>query len=194
MTRVRMTGILAIAAAAFAGPAFGQMQKAPAPPSNASPAMTSTPLASFAREAAAGGLAEVELGNLAVQKATDPAVKAFGQQMIDDHSKANADLQALAAQAGVTLPAQVDPKAKKTMAKLSALSGAAFDKAYMDDMVKDHKEDIALFEKASRASGDSPFKTFAAEKLPTLREHLQMAERAQAGLGKSGGSSSGSNR
>ena len=72
----------------------------------------------------------------------------------------------------------------RSTTRLAALSGAAFDRAYIDDMVKDHKADIALFEKASRASGDSPLKKFAADKLPTLREHLKMAEEAQASLGK----------
>jgi putative membrane protein len=139
-------------------------------------------LTSFAREAAAGGMSEVELGRLAVSKATNPAVKAFGQRMIDDHSKANADLQSIAAQAHVTLPSAVDAKQKKTYDRLSALSGAAFDRAYIDDMVKDHKEDIAAFEKAAAVAGDSPIKQFAADKLPTLRDHLRMAQEAQAGL------------
>jgi len=155
------------------------------------PAVAPPALASFAREAAAGGMAEVELGRLAVQKASNPAVKEFGQHMVDDHAKANAELQSIAAQAGVELPSAMDAKQKKIYDKLSSLSGSAFDRAYMDDMVKDHKEDIAAFEKASRAPGDSPFKAFATDKLPTLRQHLQMAQVTQTSLGKPAGSPSG---
>jgi len=178
MNRFRSLVLLGVCVAA---PAFAQMQKGAPPPAAAT---TTTALSHFAREAANGGMSEVELGRLAVERGTNPAVKAFGQQMVDDHSKANVELQQLASQAGIALPGQVDAKEKQTYTKLAALSGAAFDKAYIDDMVKDHKADIAAFEKASRASGDSPIKKFAADKLPTLREHLKMAEEAQASLGK----------
>jgi putative membrane protein len=172
--------------ACLAAPAVAQMGN-PASPH----AMASTSLTAFAKEAAIGGMSEVELGRLAVEKGTDPAVKQFGQHMVDDHSKANAELKTIAAQAGVQLPAEVDAKQKKIFAKLSSLSGAAFDHAYIDDMVKDHQEDIALFEKAAASAGDSPIKQFAADKLPTLREHLKMAQQAQAALGKKSPASGG---
>ena len=178
MTSSRM---LALFAALAAAPVFAQMQKDSPPPAAGT---ASTAISHFAREAANGGMSEVELGRLAVERAANPAVKAFGQRMVDDHSKANVELQAIASQAGIALPGQVDAKEKQTYTRLAALSGAAFDRAYIDDMVKDHKADIALFEKASRASGDSPIKKFAADKLPTLREHLKMAEQARASLGK----------
>jgi putative membrane protein len=132
-------------------------------------------LKSFAMKAADGGMAEVELGRLASQKASNDRVKQFGQKMVDDHSKANNDLKQAATQEGIELPADISAKHKSTMQKLSGLSGAAFDKAYMDAMVKDHVEDVKEFEKASKAPGDSPVKKFAASTLPTLKEHLQMA-------------------
>jgi putative membrane protein len=132
-------------------------------------------LKSFAMKAADGGMAEVELGRLAVQKASNDRVKQFGQKMVDDHSKANNDLKAAAGQEGIELPADTSAKHKATMQKLSKLSGAEFDKAYMADMVKDHVEDVKEFEKASKAPGDSPVKTFATNTLPTLKDHLQMA-------------------
>jgi putative membrane protein len=192
MTRSRLFCLLF--AASLAGPALARAAWGPASAPAASAKSQSAPLASFAREAATGGMSEVELGRLAVERGTDPAVKAFGQQMVDDHSKANVELQTIAAQAGVTLPGQIDPKEKATYAKLSALSGAAFDRAYIDDMIKDHKADVAAFEKASRAPGDSPFKKFAADKLPTLREHLKMAESARASLEKGATSGSGAGK
>ena len=165
--------------ALLAAPAFAQMG---GPPAGGSMPVQRPTLNAFAHDAAIGGMAEVELGRLAAEKGTDPAVKAFGQQMVDDHTKINADLKAIAAHAGVSLPDSVGSKQKKVFDKLSALSGAAFDRAYIDDMVEDHKDDISAFEKASRFSGDSPFKMFATSQLPTLREHLKMAEAAQATL------------
>ena len=189
MTKSRMLCFLAVAC--VAGPALARTARGAASPPAVSAKSQSAPLASFAREAADGGMSEVELGRLAVERGTNPAVKAFGQRMVDDHSKANVELQTIAAQAGVSLPGQVDAKEKSAYAKLSALSGTAFDRAYIDDMVKDHRADIAAFEKASRASGDSPFKKFAADELPTLREHLKMAETARASLEKGATSGSG---
>lgn len=132
-------------------------------------------LKSFAMKAADGGMAEVELGRLATQKASNDKVKQFGQKMVDDHSKANDELKKAASQEGLNLPADTSEKHKKLVQKLSGLSGAAFDKAYMNQMVKDHVEDVKEFEKASKAPGDSPVKNFAASTLPTLKDHLQMA-------------------
>ena len=132
-------------------------------------------LKSFAMKAADGGMAEVEMGKLAAQKASSDRVKQFGQKMVDDHTKANNDLKQAASQAGIELPADSSEKHKKMEQKLSGLSGAAFDKAYMDMMVKDHVEDVKEFEKASKAPGNSPIKMFASSTLPTLKDHLQMA-------------------
>ena len=137
----------------------------------------------FARDAAIGGIAEVELGRLAVQKAASPKVRQFGQKMIDDHSKANADLQTAAQTQGIALPTEIDSRHKAKMGELSKLSGFEFDKAYMKDMVKDHEKDVAEFEKAAKMSGDTPVRGFAEKALPTLREHLRMAREVSQSLG-----------
>ena len=134
---------------------------------------------SFAHEAAIGGMAEVELGKLASDKATSADVKQFGQRMVDDHSKANDDLKEWAQKANVTLPTQLDAKHKATRDRLAKLSGAAFDRAYMHDMVQDHEKDVAAFRKASRSAHDADLKAFAAKTLPTLEEHLQQAKKVQ---------------
>src|SRR5579875_627875 len=97
---------------------------------------------SFAMKAAQGGMAEVQLGQLAAQKATNPDVKAFGQQMVDDHTKANDDLKSVAQGENITLPASLDAKDQAEYTKLQGLSGAAFDRAYVKDMVKDHEHDV----------------------------------------------------
>jgi len=145
----------------------------------------------FVHEAAAGGMAEVALGKLAADKATSPDVKQFGQRMADDHGKANDELKALAAQKGITLPADVDPAAKATEARLSKLSGAAFDKAYMQDMVKDHDKDVAAFKHASTAAADADLKSWAAKTLPTLQDHQQQAKSINATVGTASAKKSG---
>ena len=129
----------------------------------------------FVMEAAMGGMAEVELGRLATQKGTSDGVKAFGQRMVDDHSAANADLTTLASGKGMTLPTALDAKHRATMARLSKLSGAAFDRAYSRDMLADHVKDVAAFKRQSKVAHDADLKAFAAAKLPTLEEHLRMA-------------------
>jgi putative membrane protein len=128
------------------------------------------------KKAAQGGMAEVELGQLAVQKASSDQVKQFGQRMVDDHSKANDQLKQLAQQEHVKLPTQPSAKDKATKAKLENLSGKEFDEAYMSDMLKDHKKDVAEFERESKNAKDPAVKDFAEQTLPTLREHLKQAQ------------------
>ena len=141
----------------------------------------------FVMKAAQGGLAEVELGNLAKQKASSDDVKQFGQRMADDHSKANDELKQVAASKGITLPTDPGPKHKAEMDRLSQLSGAEFDRAYMRHMVKDHKKDVSEFRKESEKGKDPDVKAFASKTLPTLEEHLKMAQDTAS---KVGGSSS----
>lgn len=131
----------------------------------------------FMDKAAQGGMAEVELGQLAQQNGQSADVKAFGKRMVDDHSKANDQLKQLAAQKGVSLPTSLDSKDQATKDKLSKLQGAAFDKAYMKDMVADHKQDVAEFKHESMAAHDPDLKNWAGQTLPTLQSHLQEAEK-----------------
>lgn len=134
----------------------------------------------FVSEAAKGGMMEVDLGRIAAQKATDPSVRTFAQRMVDDHSKANDELKQLVAQKGAVLPESSTRKEEKMTEHFNRLSGADFDKAYMKAMVKDHKTDVKEFQKASEKSDDVDLKNWAAKTLPTLQEHLQMAESAEA--------------
>jgi putative membrane protein len=125
----------------------------------------------FVMKAAKGGMMEVELGQLAAERAQDPAVKAFGQRMVTDHTKANQELMALAASKGITLKDDGD-KADHKSKKLSDKSGADFDKAYVKMMVDDHEEDVKLFEKEAEDGKDADLRAFASKTLPTLRDHL----------------------
>lgn len=145
---------------------------------------------SFITEAAQGGLAEVELGNLALEKSSNADVKDFAQRMVTDHSKANDQLKELAAQKGIDLPREPSAKQKATKERLSKLSGDQFDKAYMSDMVKDHKTDVAAFHKESNSGRDADVKNFAAKTLPTLEDHLKQAESVAPKLQSANNSSS----
>ena len=148
----------------------------------------------FVMDAAMGGLMEVELGRIAAQKGMSDAVKQFGQRMVDDHSKANEELMSLASSKGMTLPTALDEKHQKDVTKLSAMSGAEFDRAYSRMMLSDHNKDVKEFEKQSTKGGDADLKAFAGKTLPTLQEHLQMAKAlpGNQGAGNSNSNSGGS--
>src|SRR5262249_51363821 len=130
----------------------------------------------FVMDAAKGGMAEVELGRLATQKASRDEVKKFGQRMVDDHGKANDELKSLAQTKNITLPANVGKKDKALEGRLSKLSGSAFDKAYMQAMVADHRKDVNEFRRESQTGQDTDVKSWAAKTLPTLEDHLKMAQ------------------
>jgi putative membrane protein len=129
----------------------------------------------FLTHAAQGGEAEVELGQLAQQKAADAQVKSFGQRMETDHSKANSELRALIAQKALTVPGGLPPDATALKNRLDKLQGATFDQAYMKAMVDDHVKDVRAFEMAAKST-DTDIKGFAEKTLPTLREHLKLAQ------------------
>lgn len=138
---------------------------------------------SFVMKAASGGMAEVMLGQLAQKNGSAPAVKEFGKKMETDHSKANDELKTIASKNSITLPSAPGPAEQATYNRLSKLSGAAFDKAYADDMVKDHQEDIAEFKKEASSGQNPDIKAFASKTLPTLEEHLKMAREMQKTAG-----------
>ena len=130
----------------------------------------------FVEKAAMGGMAEVQLGQLAQQKASNDQVKQFGARMVQDHGKANDELKKVASDKGIELPASLDKKHEKELQRLQKLSGAEFDRAYMKHMVGDHKKDVSEFEKESKSGKDAAIKGFAAKTLPTLQEHLKLAK------------------
>ena len=147
----------------------------------------------FIMDAAMGGLEEVELGRVAAQQGMSAEVKQFGQRMVDDHSQANSELMTLASSKGITLPTELDQKHRAEVTKLSAMSGAEFDREYTKMMVSDHRKDVSEFEKQSTRGTDPDLKAFASKTLPTLQEHLRMAE-ALPDAKRSGGGSMNSNR
>jgi putative membrane protein len=130
----------------------------------------------FAKAAAAGGMAEVKLGQLAADKGSSDFVKQFGQKMVDDHSKANDKLKEVAQKDNITLPTDIMPKDQALYDRLSKLSGAAFDSAYIKAMTADHKKDVADFQKEASGGQNADVKSFASDTLPTIKMHLQMVE------------------
>jgi len=156
---------------AFGGSVLGQ-STGTSPPSAAA---VSAADKKFIMNAARGGMAEVKLGQLAVKSASSDAVKQFGQRMVDDHSKANDELKQLAGQKGVTLPTSIGKQNQSAYSHLAKLSGASFDHAYMQHMVKDHEMDVREFEKEASSGKDPDVKAWAEKTVPTLRAHLEMA-------------------
>jgi putative membrane protein len=135
--------------------------------------------AEFMVKAASGGMMEVELGRMAQQKASSPQVKEFAGMMVNDHSKANEELKALATKKNIVLPSTPGDEAQGHISELTKYSGSEFDKEYMNLMTKDHQEDISLFEKAAEKSKDQEVVAFAAKTLPVLRKHHQMARQLE---------------
>jgi len=137
----------------------------------------------FANNAAQGGLAEVEMGRLATQRAGDASVREFGARMVADHSAANAELKSVATRKGIQLPGEVGSNQKSEIEKLAKMSGPEFDKEYMSAMVKDHEEDVKEFETQAKDGNEADIKAFAAKTLPTLQDNLRMAQTAAPKVG-----------
>ena len=142
--------------------------------------------ATFAMKAAQGGLAEVKMGKLAADKGNSADVKAFGQQMVDDHSKANDDLKSVAEKENMTLPADVNAHQRAMYNRLEKLSGEAFDRAYIRDMVMDHEEDVKEFQKEANNGKEDQIKAFASRTLPVIQGHLDKIKSIQSNMPKAG--------
>jgi putative membrane protein len=136
-------------------------------------------------EIADGGMYEVQLATMALTKATSARVKEFAQMMVDDHTKANNELKAMASRKNIILPDVMSEKTQKKYYDLEQKEkGNEFDKKFIDQMVKDHKEDIDSFEDLAEETKDSELQTWASGKLPALKHHLEEAQRIQEELKK----------
>jgi putative membrane protein len=145
----------------------------------------------FMMDVARGSLAEVELGKLASEKASDPKVKEFGQRMQQDHTKASDELKALAQGKNITLPADLDAKHKATHDRLAKMSGQAFDRAYAREMVTGHQRMLTMFRRESQTGKDPEVKAWAAKMVPSVQEHLTMAQGLNRGAVGTSGRKSG---
>jgi putative membrane protein len=131
---------------------------------------------SFLERAAVGGKAEVELGQLAQEKAQNDQVKQFAQRMVTDHSQANSELVSMGDKMALTLPTELDKEHQDLKNKLSKLNGAKFDKEYMQAMVDDHQKDLEDFKKESNNAINSDVKDFAAKTATVIQQHLELAK------------------
>jgi len=166
-------------------------QPTPSQPPNTAPnQLNNSNLSALDRQfmfrAAQSGMAEVQLGQLAVQRAASNEVRQFGQQMIQDHTQANAQLMQLFRQKGIPAPQDIGQQHQAIQAQLSNLSGASFDQAYMNYMVQEHGQDVSLFEQEAQQGQDTQVRTWARQTLPTLQAHLQQARTIMNNLQPSG--------
>ena len=137
----------------------------------------------FAMKAAQGGIAEVKTSRLAVQKTHNKQVLMVARRMIKEHSAANEELKTVAQDKGMALPSDTDPKHKAALAKLSRLSGRAFDKAYMAGQEKDHAATVKLFENEIATGQDKDVTAFASKNLPTIEDHTRMIFQVGSNIG-----------
>ena len=176
-------------AAIAVGPVSAQQQGNPAgmmpgTPQSGIPApnLSNVPDRNFARAATAGGLSEVEIGRVAEHEGESPAVREFGQRMVNDHSQANTELAKLAAVANIPLPNSPDSEHRRMGEELSTVHGAAFDRSYIAGQIIDHQQTAQLFEYEANTGQDEQLKDFASRLLPDLMQHLAMAQDINARL------------
>src|SRR5262245_23090981 len=167
---------LAMAAPASAQTAAGQPASAPTPAAKMNPEQR------FMTDVANVGMAEVELGKLATEKASNEQVKKFGQRMVDDHTKAGDELKSIAQTKNITWPTELDAKHKAVHDRLMKLSGESFDRAYMQEMVSGHQKAVSTLKTESTKGKDPEIKAWAAKTLPTIEDHLKEARDVSRGV------------
>jgi len=145
-----------------------------------SPSSLSSRDKTFVMQAGQLGMLEVDLGRLAVQRGSSAGVKQYGQEMVEEHTRANQELMQLAMQKKVELPTAMSSQNKALMERLSGLSGKSFDTAYKQAMIDSHNQAIALFKAQSQQGQDPELKAWATEKLPNLQAHLKMVNQMLA--------------
>lgn len=182
---VRALGLMAALALATAGCAMNGGEGAAATGARAASAQDRQ----FVSQAVPAGMAEVELGKLAAERASNPAVRDFGEQMVEHHTQANQQLVDLAQQYQIDVPKRLDPQHQQIRARLSQLSGPAFDEEYMKTQVKDHEQALSLYQQQAKRGEADELQSLAQETTPLLQEHLTQARALQATVG--GGAAGG---
>jgi putative membrane protein len=183
MMRAFLAGLVVLGLAA---PVLTEQQATTTDKADKSMAGGKLPDENFVIKAAHAGMAEVELGKLAVDKAGSEEVKKFGQRMVDDHGRTNDELKILAQNKHIALPTAFDPHGKAIHDRLTKLSGAAFDRAYMQAMIVDHQKAVNEFRVEARSGKDADVKGWAAKTLPTLEDHVKLAQKTNSAVGTSG--------
>ncbi len=130
----------------------------------------------FVTEAASGGMAQVQLAQIARDRAADPGVKKFADKLVKDNADTSQKLTQLASEKGVILPTDIPTAEKRETDHLLKLSGPDFDRAYMKHVMSGHKKDIKTFQRETEKASDADVQSWAAKTLPSLRENLDMAK------------------
>lgn len=139
-------------------------------------AKTTTADTDFVRRASSAGLTEIALGKLAADQASSDSVKTFAARMVEDHSRSNEALGKLAGSKGIQLAVAPEPAQQQEIDRLKDLDGAAFDRAYSDAMVKDHKLATGLYQLEADKGEDPEIRDWARSQLPVLKEHEKLAD------------------
>jgi len=143
----------------------------------------------FAAAAAEGGMAELALSQLGVEKASSDELKKFSQQMIEDHTRLNQELSSIAGQKAITLPHAVDARGQFCAQSLDGMSAKHFDRCYAKAQLLAHMEAVGTFEAEAERGQDADLKAFAAKALPTIKKHLAMIKPIATKLEESGSGS-----
>lgn len=130
----------------------------------------------FVIEAAQHGAAEVQLGRLAEQKASNASVRDFGSRMVQQHSQANQDLMQVASRVGVSPPTSLSPAAQAVQNQLQQLSGSSFDRQYLQQQYADHSAQLTMFRFAADNASDPELRAFAQKNAPVVQQHLDMLQ------------------
>ena len=195
-THALLGGLAAVAAmAALNASAQSSSSSSTRSPSSSRPSQSSVSGKSaedskFLEEAIRGNMAEVQMGELAKQRAQSKDVRDYGQMLVDDHSKANQKAEAIARNLGVTVPTEPTAKQKQEHDAMAKLSGAQFDSMFMSHMVQDHQEDVGKYMAQAQSGDSSKVTEYAKDTLPTLRSHLSKAQSIESKL-SSGEASNG---
>ncbi len=136
----------------------------------------------FMAKAAIGGMAEVELGNMAMAKSTNENVKSVANMIVEDHKKANEELMTIAKEKNFVLPTTLDAEHQAMSDNLRDLTGTAFDKAYIDAMVTAHQKNLDMMQDESEHAADAKLKDFATKTSPVIQMHLQQVQKVQGGI------------
>jgi len=136
----------------------------------------------FLTKAASGGMLEVELGKLVLKRGTRADAKAFAQQMVTDHSQANAELMGLAQRKHITLPTMMGNDQQDVYKDVEEKTAANFDRVYIREMRQDHEEDIKLFSEAATKAADPDIRALAQKTVPVLQHHLEMVKKIEADI------------
>jgi putative membrane protein len=161
--------VLVLALVSITGPALAKS------PANRDQASTARQDTKFLEKANQGSVDEIQLAQLALKKSSNDDVKNFAEKMVHDHTMLIDNMKSFANEAGIQPPSQPSAATQALMAKLEALSGEAFDKAYIKAMVQDHSKDLAEFISEAKTTGYPAFKNAVEQGEQVVREHLEMA-------------------